>query len=105
MVDRKVEELVRQFRQRIETTLGVSVEVILYGSYARGQAAEDSDIDLLVILPYRNIQVENLLDEAAWEIGFQAGKVLSVIPVGQEELHLLRASPFFQNLQREGILI
>ncbi|MCS7304118.1 MAG: nucleotidyltransferase domain-containing protein [Thermoguttaceae bacterium] len=105
MVDRKIEELVRQFRQRMETMLGGSLEVILYGSYARGQASEDSDIDLLVILPYRNSQVENLLDEAAWEIGFQAGKVLSVIPVGKDELPLLQASPFFQNVQREGILI
>ena len=105
MVDPTVEDLAREYRRRIEMALGQSVEVILYGSSARGQATEESDIDLLVILPCRTSQVENLLDEVAWEIGFQAGKILSVIPVGEDELPLLQASPFLQHVRQEGIPI
>jgi len=39
----------RQFRPR---------RIILFGSYAEGQATRDSDVDLLVILPHRGKAVE-----------------------------------------------
>jgi predicted nucleotidyltransferase len=48
-------------RQKIDRTLGRMVkrlvrqfdpdQIILFGSYARGEARPDSDIDLLVVLP------------------------------------------------------
>jgi predicted nucleotidyltransferase len=39
-----VRELVTRFQPE---------QVVLFGSWARGQAAPDSDVDLLVILPFR----------------------------------------------------
>jgi predicted nucleotidyltransferase len=98
-----VRRLVREFHKRVEATLGVPVEVILYGSYARREATQESDVDILVILPQLDPKVDALLGEIAWQIGFEAGLVMSVVPVAQGELGLLRASPFFQAVQREGI--
>ena len=43
--------------------------------------------------------------EISWEVGFEAGKVISVIPATFEELDILSASPFFQAVQREGISV
>ena len=42
----KIEEMVRRIVERFHPE-----QVILFGSYARGQAGPDSDVDLLVVMP------------------------------------------------------
>ena len=42
--------VIRKFGRRIGTEFHAE-RVILFGSYARGEASEDSDVDLFVILP------------------------------------------------------
>jgi predicted nucleotidyltransferase len=45
------ERLLREIRARLEEAHGERLAgVVLYGSEARGEACEDSDIDLLVLL-------------------------------------------------------
>jgi len=44
--------VIRKFGRRIGTEFGAE-RVILFGSYARGDAGEDSDVDLLVIRRFR----------------------------------------------------
>jgi predicted nucleotidyltransferase len=45
-------------------------KVVLFGSYASGQAAEDSDVDMLAIMPfegkgfYQSLEILNRLDPA-----------------------------------------
>ncbi len=98
-----IKDLVRKFHQRLEEELKVNVEVFLYGSHARGENTEDSDVDVLVILPYRDAEVESVVGDIAWQIGFEAGVVISIVLVSQDELPILKASPFIQSVQREGI--
>jgi predicted nucleotidyltransferase len=43
--------LAKEFQKRVSLELGEETEVILFGSHARDEAAEESDIDLLVLLP------------------------------------------------------
>ncbi len=40
--------------------------VVLFGSYARGTASDDSDVDLLVIMPHNKRNVEQSLDITRW---------------------------------------
>ncbi len=42
-------ETIRQVAQRIAAAASSPAKVIVFGSYARGDAREDSDLDLLVI--------------------------------------------------------
>ena len=44
-VQKKIEEMVRRIVERFHPE-----QVILFGSYARGQAGPDSDVDLLVVM-------------------------------------------------------
>ncbi len=46
LVQKKIEEMVRRIVERFHPD-----QVILFGSYARGQAGPDSDVDLLVVMP------------------------------------------------------
>jgi len=98
-------ELAREVRKRLTRELGQPVEVILFGSQARGDATRESDIDLLVILPSLNAQTMKLASDIAWEVGFDAGKVISVIPDTKEEMKRFAFLPFYRNIESEGIVV
>ncbi|MCS6950276.1 MAG: nucleotidyltransferase domain-containing protein [Armatimonadota bacterium] len=98
-----VQEVVRQYHRRVEQELGTAVQVILFGSHARGEASADSDVDVLVIVPRLDAHVMERLIDLAWEASIEAGLVLSVVPLDAQRLPLMQASPFFQAVQREGV--
>lgn len=97
--------LAEEFHRRLSETIGEHIQVILFGSQARGEASEESDIDILVLLLKLDKPSVDIILDIAWEVGFDAGKVISVIPATFEEMNLLSASPFFQAVKREGINI
>ena len=83
--------------------LNQPVMVIMFGSQARGDARRDSDIDLLVVVPSVNSKVRGAVSDVAWEVGFEAGKVISTVPTTKERMKRYAFLPFYQNVQREGV--
>jgi predicted nucleotidyltransferase len=100
---KQYQQVVREFHQRIEDALGQPVQVVLFGSCARGTATEDSDVDVLVVVSHLDARTEDIIGDIAWEVGFETGLVFSAIPLSEQQLSLLRHSPWFQSVQREGI--
>ena len=98
-------QLAKELHSQLENALGSQVQVTCFGSQARGEATDEADIDMFVVLPNLEKSTLDIVLEIAWEIGFEAGKVLSVIPATREEMGVLSASPFFQAIQREGIVV
>ena len=48
-MDKKIHHIIKEYQKKLEV-LGVRTKkIILYGSYAMGNAREDSDIDLVIV--------------------------------------------------------
>jgi predicted nucleotidyltransferase len=82
-------------------------EVILYGSAARGQLDEESDIDLLVVLPHLDWEIQKEIIAVCFDAELQCGRVISVVCFATEELERspLRSSPLVQAARREGLAL
>ena len=82
------------------------VEVRLFGSYVRGEAHEDSDVDCLVLLDRRDRTddraVTDLAGDLTWQIG---GVVISplVMSTGEFETWKARERRTPLAIEREGI--
>jgi predicted nucleotidyltransferase len=98
-------KLATEVRKRLIKELGKPVKVIMYGSQARGDAKKYSDIDLLVILPSMDSGIRSLISDVAWEVGFDAGKLISTVPTTREKMKRYAFLPFYQNIKKEGVSV
>ena len=83
--------------------------LIVYGSYARGDYKENSDIDVMILTPLSKEEiekVENQIFDLAFDLELESGIVIN--PVLENEAHYrywLGALPFYENVEKEGIVI
>ena len=96
-------KLAAKVREQISQTVGKPVKVIMYGSQARGDATKESDIDLLIILPAIKPDTRRMISDIAWEVGFEAGKVITTIPTTKDHMKYYAILPFYKNVKKEGI--
>ena len=101
----ELRETLREFREALEKLYGTRLKnVILYGSWARGDATEDSDIDLLIILEGKiapGKEIDRMIDIIT-ELNLKHGVLISVVPVSEEEYSTIN-SPLLMNVRREGV--
>ncbi len=78
--------------------------LVLYGSYARGEADEGSDVDLLLLLEREVDPARELLraEEVKWPLSVDAGYTVSLLPVGVEAFQHPK-QPYLRNAREEGI--
>lgn len=83
--------------------------VIMFGSFARGTAQSESDIDLLVLLKKNSISIQSkiseLSSEAMEECDFD--EFLSPVKMSVEHWKELKesGSPLYEEIQKEGIIL
>lgn len=81
--------------------------ITLCGSQARGDAKTESDIDILVVVRRDTPVLRQALTDLAWQVQFEYGVVISDIIRSIEQYHRMQANrfPFYQNIEREGVLL
>jgi predicted nucleotidyltransferase len=86
--------------------LGVDLfELLLFGSRARGEGNEDSDIDLALVVTPEGRARRNAVYDAAYDIGLRHGVLLAPTLIERERLDELRRRErlFARELDRDGI--
>lgn len=101
----KIPEVLKEFREEIENLYGKRLKsIILYGSWARGDATEESDIDVLIVLEGKVIpgkEIDRMIDVIT-EINLKHSVLISVYPVSEEDYSTIN-SPLLINVRREGV--
>jgi len=97
-----------EFKQRVrENFPGRIKQLILFGSRARGDAAEDSDIDVLAIVENRDPELDSELRHLAHAIEkqYDYAFLLSIKTVDEATFWSRRAeySPFYRNVKAEEV--
>jgi len=103
----EIKEVLEAFKKEIEKLYGKRLEkIILYGSYARGDATEDSDIDLLIVLKGKVVageEIDRMIDIIT-EINLKYGVLISVYPISKDDYKNVN-SPLLLNVRREGVQV
>jgi len=100
-----IRSLTEKIRAQLKERYGSKVlQIILYGSFARGKATSESDVDLLVVVddsldPW---EVRRSLDDVLLDILLANGRLVSVLVVPKSFYENYR-SPFLKQVQKEGI--
>jgi len=94
-----IAELTRLFRERFK-----AAEVVLYGSAARGEMDTASDIDLFVVLPSVDWQIEKEIIALCFEAELRCGRVFSAVCFSVDELQNgpMGESPLVRTVRKEG---
>ena len=81
--------------------------LILYGSYARGDYREDSDIDLLILINKDNLSHadKDKVIYPLYEIGFDTGMLIMPMVYTKQGWANHRVTPFYENVNNEGIVL
>ena len=98
-------DIIQAITDKARSIIPKGAEIILFGSQARGDAHKDSDWDILVLLDKNKVDPEDI-DEVAYplrELGWDFGETINTILYTKEEWNRDVASPFYENVTRDGI--
>lgn len=92
-------DLVRQYKRVIAKHFSVEPQVMLFGSYSKGTANKDSDIDVAVIVPsYGDRKLE--LSKALWHDVDAVSLLIEPVLISKEF-----PSPLYDDVMRTGIAV
>lgn len=106
--DEKMESILSEYVEQIKNIFGSSLKaVILYGSYARGDFNEYSDIDIMVLVSLTDNEIKAKSDEFS-DLTFETNydNDIEIMPIVKNIDHFekwLNAYPFYNNIEKEGI--
>ena len=106
----RIRPVLMEFVEQLKPIYGTSLKsVILFGSYARGEEHEGSDVDVLLLVDLPREEMDKK-DEALCELTFeyQVEKDVDIAPVTLTVSDFLRwrnIHEFLQNVQKDGVTL
>ncbi len=101
-------KIISDFKEKFSQDILKHVRrIIIFGSRARGTTAEDSDLDILVLVDEKTAAIEKGLEDAAyqvmWDYDFKPMISLKVFSEARFNHAVSQGFSFYQNVEREGI--
>jgi predicted nucleotidyltransferase len=108
---KKIPEKIKPILKEVKTKLKEIYKsrlkkIILYGSFARGDDTDGSDIDLIILLKDMKDSInerKNYFD-TIWKLDLKFDTLISIIPLKEEDFKERRL-PIILNAKREGISV
>lgn len=82
--------------------------IILFGSHARGQATNESDWDILILInfPKKNRKVEEKYRDKIFDLELEIGEPISTLVYSKHDWETkYSVTPLYQEIKRDGILL
>ncbi len=102
--------IIHMYIEQIKRSLGKDFDnAVLYGSCARNEYTQDSDVDIAIFTDVPASDFYKLVDkiaETTFEFSVEHSIMLSPVFVNAEEYRrMLNVMPYYQSIQKEGIAI
>lgn len=102
--------ILKKFEQETKNIFGDKLNsIILFGSYARGDYDEESDIDILILADISSEEIANyrehidtLCGDLLWEYGIVVSAIEKDVETYTKYSNVL---PFYKNIESEGVKI
>ena len=92
-------DLVRRYKEIVSQRFDVTPRVMMYGSYSKGYANADSDIDVAVIVPtYGDRKLE--LSKGLWRDVRDVSFLIEPVLIAED-----RWSPLYDDVMRTGVAV
>lgn len=97
-------DVLRRLNRELERLYGGRFQgLVLFGSYARGDAREGSDVDLLLLLegPVSPLREIRRAEAVLWPLALSEDLALSLLPVSVDA-YASGEEPFLRQVRKEG---
>lgn len=103
-----MQQLIQLYVSNIHDIYGSHLrQIILYGSYARGDFRPDSDIDIMILLDLSDIDIKKYRHQLSdMTFDFNMDYDVDIKPIAKNEEHYRKwidNYPFYSNVNREGV--
>ncbi len=103
----EIESALRRIKEHLNNIYGERIKrVVVYGSFARGEADEESDVDIAVVAADEldPNSVENSLDSLLFQILMEKSELITVLAIPESKFKTYN-SPLILNIKEDGVLI
>lgn len=103
-------ELILEFKRRLPIELERHLrKLIVFGSRVKGEATEDSDLDIIVLVDEKTSEIEKKLEDIAyqvmWDHDFKPMISLKVVEKSQYYNALNKGFSFYRHIEKEGVSV
>lgn len=95
-------EIARKFANAIKSDK--IIKIILFGSVAREEDTEDSDIDILIISNEWN-QIDSLITDEVFKVVLETEELISPYVLSEKQFNETKNFNFLTNVLRDGVVI
>jgi uncharacterized protein len=99
-------EIAKELKERLSEIVPL-IDFRIFGSRARGDEDEYSDMDVFIKIEYLNKDLKEKISDIVWEVGFEHFIVISPLIFTRDEIENspLRSSPIVKNIAEEGVVV